>query len=252
MPSLDRGDLTLFQVLRSPCWDLLCSNSSLAIAASARSMGRPWTFHTTLEPQGTREDVLRAFCLNVSCWHFYISTLNQVLSARREDSMTWCAFMSLPHGSKHKFLHPQIPKHTWKASCLHMTLVPICMNVLLQVLQGTDTKMKCTENSSEEISVKENEEEVRKGGKRCQSMVYVWPAVKESQGRKKSWEKVCCSVRKKVEWVFLSHSQPFRVLLPGMGPEYPSLPGSGWGEAVTSDSPQSDQKWTLEKGRTTL
>ena len=37
----------------------------------------------------------------------------------------------------------------------------MCMYALMEVLQGTDTKMKCTENLSEEISVKENEEEVR-------------------------------------------------------------------------------------------
>ena len=117
----------------------------------------------------------------------------------------------------------------------------MCMYVLLQVLQGTDTKMKCTENSPEEISVKENEEEVRKGGKRCQSMVYVWPAVKEKvkEGRKVG-RKLAVQLERKLSGYFSGHSHSFKSpLSPRNGPEYPSLLSNWLGEAVRSTAPRT-------------
>ena len=121
---------------------------------------------------GHQRRCLEAFCLNVSCRHFYISMLNHAfcMMGGFYDLMCFPGPSPWKNTSSSTLRSPNISGVLLSP---HDSGPNMCMYVLLQVLQGADTKMKCTENLSEEISVKENEEEVRKGGKRCQSMIYV-------------------------------------------------------------------------------
>lgn len=160
---------------------------------------------------GHQRRCLEAFCLNVSCWHFYISMPNHVLSARWEDSMTWCAFMSLPHGSKHKFLHPQIPKHIWSSlvsTWLWSQHVHVCVT-------AGPPRNRYQDEMYRKLT-RRNFSERKWGGsqERWEEMsihgICLTCSEGESQGRKKSWEEACCSVRKKVEWVFLRPQSLFQ------------------------------------------
>lgn len=130
-----------------------------------------------------------------------------MLSAWWGNSMTWCAFMGLPHGSKHKFLHP----HIWSSlvsTWLWSQYVHVCVTAGPPRSRYQDEMYR--------KFIRRNFSERKWGGsqERWEEMsvhdICLTCSEVESLGRKKSWEEVCCSVRKKVEWGFLRPQSLFQ------------------------------------------
>lgn len=120
-----QGGIHFVQVLHSHCWDLLCLNSSPAIAAGVRSTRKVLILQHYSGATRHKRRCLEAFCLNVSCRHFYISMLNHAVCMMGEFYDLMCLHGPSPW-KKTQVPPPSDPQTYLEFSCLHMTLVLIC------------------------------------------------------------------------------------------------------------------------------